>query len=127
MPPLSSIARRPTITDVAAHAGVSKALVSLALRGEPGPNAGTRERVLAADDQGVGQAVDHLVALGHRDIVHVDGGRNTIAAVRRRGYRAAMEAHGLAPRVLAGDLTERAGAAAAAALLAGPLPTAIVA
>src|SRR3954454_12429105 len=40
--------RRPTISDVAAHAGVSKALVSLALRGEPGPNAGTRERVLAA-------------------------------------------------------------------------------
>jgi DNA-binding LacI/PurR family transcriptional regulator len=247
MSPLSSTpiaVRRPTIADVAARAGVSKALVSLALRGEPGPNAGTRERVLAAaealgyradrtasllarrrtrqlgvvanvrnpfqaelvedlqaaadalgyelalspltrthgepravetllglrcealillgpmasagalgelarrlpvvsvgrrvraagvdavlaaDDQGVRQAVEHLVAVGHRDVVHVDGGRNTIAAVRRRGYRAAMEAHGLPPRVIAGDLTERAGAAAAAALLAGALPTAIVA
>jgi DNA-binding LacI/PurR family transcriptional regulator len=239
MPPLSSsptALRRPTIADVAARAGVSKALVSLALRGEPGPNPGTRERVLAAaaelgyradrtasllalrrtrqlgvvanvrnpfqaelvedlqaaadalgyelalspltrthgepravetllglrcealillgpvaparalaelarrlpvvsvgrrvraagvdavlaaDDQGVRQAVDHLVALGHRDIVHVDGGRNTIAAVRRRGYRAAMEAHGLEPRVIAGDLTERAGAEAAALLAGG--------
>ncbi len=236
---------RPTIADVAARAGVSKALVSLALRGEPGPNPGTRDRVLAAaealgyradrtasllarrrtrqlgvvanvrnpfqaelvedlqaaadalgyelalspltrthgepraietlldlrcealvllgpvgsartlgelarrlpvvsvgrrvraagvdavlaaDDHGVRQAVDHLVALGHRDIVHVDGGRNTIAAVRRRGYRAAMETHGLAPRVAAGELTEQAGAAAAAALLASgePLPTAVV-
>jgi DNA-binding LacI/PurR family transcriptional regulator len=238
------VARRPTIADVAARAGVSKALVSLALRGEPGPNAGTRERVLAAaqalgyranrtasllarrrtrqlgvaanvgnpfqaelvedlqeaadglgyelalspltrthgearaietllglrcealillgpvsaarvlaqlaaqlpvvsvgrrvrargvdavlaaDDQGVGQAVDHLVGLGHREIVHIDGGANTIAAVRRRGYGAAMEAHGLAPRVIPGDLTERAGAAAGAALARDGRTTAIVA
>jgi DNA-binding LacI/PurR family transcriptional regulator len=76
------------------------------------------DAVLAADDRGVRQAVDHLVALGHHAIVHVDGGAGTIAAVRRRGYRAAMEAHGLTPRVLSGDLTERAGAATAAALLA---------
>jgi DNA-binding LacI/PurR family transcriptional regulator len=84
------------------------------------------DAVLAADDQGVRQAVEHLVALGHREIVHVDGGASTIAAVRRRGYRAAIEAHGLTPRVIPGELTEQAGAAAAAALLAG-LPSAIVA
>jgi DNA-binding LacI/PurR family transcriptional regulator len=223
--------RPPTIADVAARAGVSKALVSLALRNEPGPNAATRERVLAAaaelgyranrtasllarrrtrqlgvtasvrspfqaelvkdiqaaadalghelvlspltrthrepraieallelrcealirvgpespvaaldalarqrpvvvlgrrvrsealdvvraaDEVGVAQAVDHLVALGHRAIVHVDGGRGTIAADRRRGYRTAMRRHGLEARVIAGDLTESGGAIAAA-------------
>jgi DNA-binding LacI/PurR family transcriptional regulator len=84
------------------------------------------DAVRAADDQGVRQAVDHLAALGHREIVHIDGGAGTIAAVRRRGYRAAMEAQGLTPRVIPGDLTEQAGAAAAASLL-GALPTAIVA
>jgi DNA-binding LacI/PurR family transcriptional regulator len=75
------------------------------------------DAVLAADDQGVRQAVDHLVALGHREIVHVDGGANSIAAVRRRGFRAAIEAHGLTPHVVPGDLTEQAGAAAVAALV----------
>ncbi len=46
-------ARRPTLLDVAAHAGVSKSLVSLALRGDAGVSERTRERiVLAADDLG---------------------------------------------------------------------------
>src|SRR5689334_21758349 len=62
MSPLSSIARRPTITDVAAHAGVSKALVSLALRGEPGPTAGTRARVPAAADA-LGYRADRTASL----------------------------------------------------------------
>jgi DNA-binding LacI/PurR family transcriptional regulator len=31
------------------------------------------EVVRTADDDGAGQAVDHLVSLGHRDIVHIDG------------------------------------------------------
>jgi DNA-binding LacI/PurR family transcriptional regulator len=235
--------RPATIADVAARAGVSKALVSLAVRGEPGPNPATRERVLAAaaalgyranrtasllarrrtrqlgvvanvrnpfqaelvedlqaaadalgyelalspltrthgepraietllglrcealillgpispsrglaelarrlpvisvgrrvrvsgvdavlaaDDQGVRQAVDHLVGLGHRVIVHIDGGAGPIAAVRRRGYQVAMAAHGLQARVIPGDLTEQAGAAAATALT-DALPTAVVA
>lgn len=38
--------RRPTIIDVAAHAGVSKSLVSLALRGDDGVGAATRVRIL---------------------------------------------------------------------------------
>jgi DNA-binding LacI/PurR family transcriptional regulator len=88
--------------------------------------------VRTADAEGVGQVVDHLATLGHRAIAYVDGGRGTIAADRRRGYRAAMRRHGLAGRVrvIAGDHTEAAGTRAARALLAGGaggLPTAVVA
>lgn len=44
---------RPTLVDVAARAGVSKSLVSLALRGDPGVSERTRERIrLAADELG---------------------------------------------------------------------------
>lgn len=77
--------------------------------------------VRAADDLGVAQAVAHLAGLGHRDIAFVDGGRGTIAADRRRGYRQAMRRHGLAARirVIPGDHTEEAGSRAAPALLAG--------
>jgi DNA-binding LacI/PurR family transcriptional regulator len=39
---------RPTLTDVAARAGVSKSLVSLVMRDEPGAGADTRRRVLEA-------------------------------------------------------------------------------
>ncbi len=71
--------------------------------------------VRSADADGVGQAVDHLAGLGHRSIAYVDGGRGTIAADRRRGYRTAMRRHRLADhvRVIAGDHTEAAGARAA--------------
>jgi DNA-binding LacI/PurR family transcriptional regulator len=45
--------RRPTIADIAAHAGVTKAAVSFALNGQPGVSAATRERILAiAQDMG---------------------------------------------------------------------------
>jgi DNA-binding LacI/PurR family transcriptional regulator len=86
--------------------------------------------VRTADDEGARQAVDHLVALGHRDIAHIDGGRAPGAADRRRGYRTAMNRHGLDDRVrvLPGGLTEEDGAAAARTLLAAdPRPTAVLA
>ena len=76
--------------------------------------------VRSADDRGVALAVDHLVALGHTEIAFVDGGRGTIAADRRRGYREAMRRHGLADRVrvVPGDHTESGGARAARELVA---------
>jgi DNA-binding LacI/PurR family transcriptional regulator len=86
--------------------------------------------VRAADDQGVAQAVGHLVALGHRDIAFVDGGPGTIAADRRRGYREAMRRHGLGRcvRVIPGDHTEEAGTRTAVLLLDGDvMPTAVMA
>ncbi|MFB9376803.1 LacI family DNA-binding transcriptional regulator [Kineococcus gynurae] len=49
--PGGSSARRPTINDVARHAGISKGTVSLALRGAPGPSAETTARVLRAAEE----------------------------------------------------------------------------
>ncbi len=83
-------------------------------------------------DEAVGArlAVDHLAALGHRHIVHIDGGRGAGAAPRRQGYRRAMERAGLGRHVevLPGDFTERAGTVAGAALAErAAIPTAIFA
>jgi DNA-binding LacI/PurR family transcriptional regulator len=82
--------------------------------------------VRTADRDGMHQAVDHLVGLGHRRIVHVDGGTAAGAADRRRGYRDAMRAHGLDGVMLPGGLTENEGAMAATALLeTDPRPSAV--
>ena len=77
---------------------------------------------------GSGMLVDHLVSLGHKEIVHIDGGDGSQAAPRRTGYRAAMRRHGLTPRVVTGEYTEAAGARAVRDLLATGLDfTAILA
>lgn len=83
--------------------------------------------VRTADDEGLHQAVDHLAGLGHRRIVHIDGGRAPGAAERRRGYREALDRHGLGAeaRIIPGGLTEDDGAAAARHLLEGRRPTAV--
>lgn len=89
----------------------------------------TADVVRAADDRGVGQAIGHLAALGHRDIAFVDGGKGMIASDRRRGYRTAMRRHGCGDhiRIIPGDHTEQAGTRAAQTLLAGSnLPTAVM-
>ena len=86
--------------------------------------------VIRNDDAvGTRQAVEHLVALGHRDIAYIDGGDNPGAQDRRDGYRAAMSDHRLSRRirVVPGGYTEDEGAAAARVLLADRLPTAVIA
>lgn len=79
--------------------------------------------VRVADTLGVGAAVEHLRGLGHRRIVHVDGGDAPMAAERRAGFLAAA---GPDAWVVPGGSDENAGAAAARGLLAD-LPTAVVA
>jgi DNA-binding LacI/PurR family transcriptional regulator len=74
--------------------------------------------------------VRHLAGLGHRRILHIDGGTGAGAEARRSGYERAMRAHGLAAeiRVMDGDYTDVAGARAATAVLeSGDLPTAVFA
>ncbi|MFF3331042.1 LacI family DNA-binding transcriptional regulator [Streptomyces sp. NPDC002888] len=90
--------------------------------------------VHTAEGKGVRQAMDHLVELGHRRIVHIDGGRGPGSAERRRAYRAAMRRHGLESemRVVPGDHTEQSGIETGRLLLAEhdqgqPLPTAVLA
>lgn len=90
--------------------------------------------VHSAEGKGVRQAMEHLVELGHRRIVHLDGGRGPGSAERRRAYRAAMRRHGLDSevRVIPGDHTEHSGIETGRLLLAErdqghPLPTAVLA
>lgn len=81
-------------------------------------------------ETGSALAVDHLVRLGHRRIVHLDGGGASTSAARRRGYRDAMRRHGLEPMVLPSEHTDSAGMAAIRKLLNlfshGNFPTALV-
>ena len=82
------------------------------------------------DEYGARLAVDHLVGLGHRAIVHVDGQRAPGAAQRRRGYRDAMAAAGLArqQRIVPGGLSDEDGERAAAELFSRrSRPTAVAA
>lgn len=89
----------------------------------PGPDV-----VRASDADGLRLVVEHLVALGHRDLVHVSGGRGDIAADRRAGFEAAAAEFGVRARALEAGFDEEAGVAAAQRLLAEAVPaTAVVA
>ncbi|WP_246558002.1 substrate-binding domain-containing protein [Nonomuraea jabiensis] len=74
-------------------------------------------------------AVEHLVELGHRDIVYAGGRGGTVGRVRAEAYRSAMAAVGLAERaeVLESDFSEEDGASAARQILGrSHRPTAVV-
>lgn len=90
--------------------------------------------VRTSDEAGMAVAVDHLVALGHRRIAHLDGGETLIAVARQRAFVAAMQRHGLQDslRVLPGGQAQVDGQRAALELLRdnrpeAELPTALIA
>lgn len=83
--------------------------------------------VRSDDEQAMGMIVDHLVGLGHRGIIHVDGGDQALAAERRAGYEKAMHRHGLVPVVRVGGETIEDGRLAAGRLTSLEGITAIVA
>jgi DNA-binding LacI/PurR family transcriptional regulator len=86
--------------------------------------------VVNDDALGAALAVRHLAELGHRRIVHIDGGLGAGAARRRAGYERAMRDLGLGrqAKVIPGDFTEAAGVQGAERLLTGKeLPTAVFA
>lgn len=86
------------------------------------------DAVRSDDVAGAVLGVDHLVGLGHRRIVYLDGGRAPGAAERLRGYRRAVRAAGLPELIATGGLTEQEGADAASSLLAAAeLPEAVFA
>ncbi|MBB2902390.1 DNA-binding LacI/PurR family transcriptional regulator [Kineococcus radiotolerans] len=84
--------------------------------------------VRASDEVGMRLLVEHLVGLGHRELLHVSGGVGDIAADRRHGFEAAVAAAGVRGRVVEGAFDEEGGAAAAHRVLReGWAGTAVVA
>lgn len=79
------------------------------------------------DDLAMGMLVDHLVELGHRVIVHADGGDQELTAERRRGYLSAMERHGLVGQVVGAGETLQAGVESVPKILDVSGATAVVA
>ena len=82
------------------------------------------------DRRGAELAVEHLAALGHTRIVHMDGGANVSAAKRRSGYESGMQAAGMGDLIdvrPAGDDEVDALAVIDALMAADDPPTAIFA
>jgi len=68
--------------------------------------------------RGAAQAVEHLVALGHRRIAHITGDlKVSLVQERRRGFVEAMQRAGLEPVCIAAAFTAEAGQAAMDELL----------
>jgi DNA-binding LacI/PurR family transcriptional regulator len=96
--------RRPTLEDVAQRAGVSRALVSIIVRGAPGASAATRARVLGiAEDLGYRpdvparllarqrtRLIGVTVQLGHP--FHADVVAGLYGAAERHGYELVLSA-----------------------------------
>jgi DNA-binding LacI/PurR family transcriptional regulator len=84
------------------------------------------DSVSSDDHAGIRMAVDHLTGLGHRRIVHVDGGAAISADQRRAAFRTEMLRHGLEPVTVPGGPTEEDGLRAGQSLMAD-IPSAVIA
>jgi DNA-binding LacI/PurR family transcriptional regulator len=115
------------------HAPVPVVLVA-ALEDDGDTPAGPATLSLAVDQRfGARLATDHLLDLGHRDVVHVAGPQDWFdARERAAGWREALEARGLTPtrpRVCSWSADDgyAAGRDLAEAIVAGEGPTAVLA
>ncbi|NKC32026.1 LacI family DNA-binding transcriptional regulator [Falsiroseomonas selenitidurans] len=123
---LASAAAGTGALDLCARFGIPAVLIN---RRMPA-GCGATSAVTNDDHGGIGLAVAHLLALGHRRIAHLAGPEGISTAMDRlSGFRDALAAQGLdpdaAPILHAGAYTAAAGQAAMAALLAGPRFTAV--
>jgi DNA-binding LacI/PurR family transcriptional regulator len=84
------------------------------------------DSVSSDDHAGIRLGVDHLTSLGHREIVHVDGGTAVSSYQRREAFRTEMQRCGLQAVVVPGGPTEEDGLRAARSLR-NNLPTAVIA
>jgi len=80
---------------------------------------------------GIDEAVQHLVSLGHTDIVHIAGSHEIHSArVRRQAFIEAMKRHlpkTKSPKIFEGDFRFEGGRLAASRILSGKqMPTAVV-
>lgn len=114
--------RRSTLEEVAAQTPTVVALRPLRMP--------LVDVVRSDDAAGVGQAMDHLVALGHRHILHLDGVRAPASAERRTAFRRAARRHGVEASVVTGGASEEAGVSAGrhvGAIRGKDRPTAVLA
>ena len=109
--------------DIVRASAVVPTVVVASGRDNPGSDTITTD-----EERGAALAVQHLVELGHTDIVHIDGAANISSRARSRGYEKAMRSLGLEPRILRGG-DDEADAEAAIVNLAetDSMPTAIFA
>lgn len=85
-----------------------------------GTEGGERPSMVVDNLGGAITVVEHLLALGRRDIVHIGGpDGNLEARDRREGYVRAMAGAGLPTRILPGDFTQASGHVATTAMLRG--------
>ncbi|TBO54694.1 LacI family transcriptional regulator [Streptomyces kasugaensis] len=120
-----------TLPDSAGLAEVAERLPTV-IAGDHGPRLPRVDIVANDDERGARLATEHLIGLGHTRLAHI-AGQGLVGEARRRGFEAAVRAHGpgLSAVVESGDGTEEGGYRAAVRLLnpvrGGERPTALFA
>ncbi|MFJ9851611.1 LacI family DNA-binding transcriptional regulator [Streptomyces sp. NPDC101150] len=108
-----------TLPDTGALAEVAERLPTV-VAGSHDPRLPRVDTVANDDERGARLATEHLIGLGHRRIAHI-AGRGSVGELRRRGFEAAMRAHGLGAEMTVepSDATEEGGYRAAVRMLGG--------